>query len=290
VAPAAKVLGFVSYGYAGYMNLQGAPDSNGRNFIEWYLGQARAGEASAGRRLIDYLDLHWYPEARGGGARITDGDASPGVVAARVQAPRSLWDASYREDSWIANDVLGGPIDLLTDLKAKIAAHYPGTELSFTEWNFGGGDHVSGAVAVADVLGIFGREGVGLATYWGLKADETFALAAFRAYRSYDGNGSAFGDTAVESTSSNVPMATVYGSIDGANPRRTVIVAINKDTAARTAGIRITQGVRYATASVWVLSGGTAEVQPAPALTPVDTNAFSYSMPALSVSVIVPSP
>ena len=73
-------------------------------------------------------------------------------------------------------------------LQAKLDGHYPGTQLAFTEWNYGGGDHISGAIASADVLGLFGRYGVGLATYWALHEDETFAYAALRAFRNYDGS------------------------------------------------------------------------------------------------------
>src|SRR5262249_1617333 len=161
-------------------NLQKAPDNEGRNFIEWYLSQARAAERNEGLRLIDYLDLHWYPEAEGNGERITGNGTSPAVVAAREQAPRALWDTTYRESSWIQR-TLWGPIDLLHWLQSKIDRFYPGTKLAFTEWNYGAANHISGAIAAADVLGIFGRYGVSLATYWSLTQDNAFVHAAFRA-------------------------------------------------------------------------------------------------------------
>lgn len=287
VWPTAEVLGFVSYGFNGYTTLQNAPDANGRDFIEWYLDQAEAAETADGQRVIDYLDLHWYPEARGGGERITDG-SSQGAVSARMQAPRSLWDASYREDSWIANDVLNAPIDLLHSLRSKIDAHYPGTKLAFTEWNYGGGDHISGAIAVADVLGIFGREGVDLATYWGLHPDESYAYCGFRAYRNFDGNGASFGDTSIAATSDDIETATAYASIDSANPTRTVILAINKANTEQTAGITIAQSVSYSSASVYRIVAGQANVVASGSINAVATNAFSYTMPAQSVSVIVP--
>ena len=43
---------------------------------------------------------------------------------------------------------------------AKIAAHYPGTKLSISEYNYGAGGDISGGIAQADVLGVFGREGL----------------------------------------------------------------------------------------------------------------------------------
>ena len=288
VWPTAPVLGFVSYGFNGYVNLQNAPDAAGRNFIEWYLDQAKAAEQSGGKRLIDYLDLHWYPEARGGGVRITENDNSAAVVQARVQAPRSLWDAGYQETSWI-RDFMGGPINLLNWLKTRIDAHYPGTQLSFTEWDYGGGNHISGAIAVADVLGIFGRESVGLATYWPLNSDESFTYAAFRAYRNYDGQGATFGDTSIYAVSNDVPTATVYASVDSGAPNRTVIVAINKATGTRTAGIRVAHTSSYTTAAVWVLTASQANLTAAAPIASVATNAFRYTMPPQSVSVIVPN-
>ena len=64
-------------------------------------------ELAQGKTLMDVLDLHWYPEARSGtnpnaGTRITENNNSAAVVAARVQAPRSLWDPTYTETSWIS--------------------------------------------------------------------------------------------------------------------------------------------------------------------------------------------
>jgi hypothetical protein len=92
VAPHALVLGPVSYGWQGFVRLQDAPDHGGRDFLDVYLASMRDAERRAGRRLLDVLDVHWYPEARGGGVRITDANNSPAVAEARVQAPRSLWD------------------------------------------------------------------------------------------------------------------------------------------------------------------------------------------------------
>jgi Glycoside hydrolase family 44 len=287
--PGAEVLGFVSYGFNGYVNLQDASDGAGRNFLEWYLDQAKAAEQAEGKRLIDYLDLHWYPEAQGGGTRITDAGSGAALVQARLQAPRSLWDATYEESSWV-RDYMGGPIDLLHWLHDKIDAHHPGTKLAFTEWNFGGGGHISGALATADVLGIFGREQVGLATFWGLHADETFTYAAFRAFRNYDGSGAAFGNVHLPATTSDASTVSVYGSCDAADGNRVVILAINKADSARTVALRVSHPTSYASAATYVLQGGSAEVTSAGPLSAAAQNAWHLSLPAMSVMVIVPEP
>ena len=300
VWPTANVTGPVNYGWLGMENLQQAPDSGAHgNFIEYYLDQMKAAGTANGKRLIDQLDVHYYSEATGknGGNDVrvnwTDGNGNPdnsaGVAAAREQAPRSLWDPTYVESSWITNCCSGGAINLLPKMKARIAAHYPGTDIAMTEWNFGGGNHISGAIATADAFGIFGQQGMKMATFWELGADESFTYAAFRAFRNYDGAGSSFGNISVPATSSNVATATVYASKVTGAPNKTVIVAINKATTAKSAAITIKCSKRYTSAKVYTITAaGGANVVAKPDITPVATNAFNYSMPAQSVSIIVP--
>src|SRR4030095_13113775 len=116
---------------------------------------------------------------------------------------------------------------------------YPGTKLAFTEWSYGGGGDISGALAAADVLGIFGCHGVALATNWPTSKSEEFMLAAIRAYRNFDGHSGRFGDTAVYAKTSNFVSSSVYASVDSKNSRRVTAIAINKLPASQTAGLRI---------------------------------------------------
>jgi hypothetical protein len=292
VVPTALVVGPVNYGWEGYVSLQSATDSQADgDFITWWLGQMKAAEATAGKRVVDDLDLHWYPEATGGGTRIIDDGTAALEVAAREQAPRSLWDMTYTETSWIAQTSTNGPIYLIPREMQKIAQTYPGTNLSLSEWNYGGGTDISGAIASADVLGIFGSYGVFMAMMWPLNGTESFTYAAFDAYRNYDGNGAAFGDTSVGATTSDVPNSSIYASLQSADPSRLVLVAINKATTDKVAGIQIDHSTVYTKASVYTVTaaGGPMPVAGA-GITSVATNAFKYTMPAQSVSVIVPSP
>jgi hypothetical protein len=289
VVPNALVTGMVSYGFAGYQSLQAAPDKMG-DAIDYYLAQMKIAGDQEGMRLIDVLDLHWYSEVYASGQRITGEDTSADSVAARVQAPRSLWDPTYKESSWIANDVLLGPIKLIPWLKDKIAANYPGTGIGFTEYNYGGGGHISGAIAQADVLGIFGREGVALAAYWSLGGPPTFIDAAFRAFTSYDDAGAHFGDTSIQAITSDVEKTSVYASVDAANPGRTVLVAINKTGAPLSAAVTLAANADYQSVELWQLSGANASLVSVPGPALVDTNAFQLPLPAYSVSVVVPKP
>jgi hypothetical protein len=290
VVPGSEVFGPVNYGWEGYTTLQNATDSSADgDFVTWWLGQMAAAEQTAGKRLVDGLDLHWYPEATGNGMRIVGGDSSAPVVLAREQAPRSLWDSTYTETSWITADSTNGPITLIPRMMGKIAAKYPGTKLSFSEWNYGGGTDISGAIASADVLGIFGRDGVDMAMMWPTDA-ETFTYAAFTAFRNYDGAGAAFGDTSVEATTTDVPDSSVYASLQSTDVTHLVLVAINKATTTEVAGIVIEHPTSFTKAAVYVLTSAGATLTAGTALTATATNAFRYSMPAQSVTVIVPSP
>ncbi len=290
IVPDAIVFGPVNYGYAGYVNLQDAPDAAGRDFLDTYLEGMRSAEASAGRRLVHALDVHWYPEARGGGGRITDEDTSPARVEARVQAPRSLWDPSYVESSWITDCCSEGAIRLLPRLAEKIAAHYPGTGIAITEYNYGGADHISGAIAQADVLGIFADEGVFAAMWWQLSSARRFVDAAFEMYRDFDGAGASFGDTAIASSSSDIERVAVHASIDAAHPERVVVVLVNRAATSVRAGLRIEHDRRLGRSRVFTLEGSTPTPRAGAEIVITATNAFVATLPARSVTTLELAP
>jgi Glycoside hydrolase family 44 len=291
--PTVKILGPVNYGYEGFVNLQNASDSGADgNFLDWYLTTMAGAGAQLGQRLIDDLDVHWYPEATGGGHRITDDASGDGAaeIAAREQAPRSLWDPTYAESSWITDDVLHGPIDLIPWIQGKIAAHYPGTGLSITEWDYGGSKEISGAIADADALGIFGQQGVAAAAYWPLASNETFSMAAFEAFRNYDGHDACFGDTSILASSSDVATATVYASMNQANHNQVTIIAINKATTTKKAAIKLTAESVFKSAKVYTVTSASTTPQPAAGIATSAQNAYLYTMPPQSISIIVPGP
>lgn len=286
--PEAIVFGPVNYGYAGYINLQDAPDAAGRNFLEHYLAAMSAAETAAGRRLVDALDVHWYPEALGGGARITGDDIGDASADARMMAPRSLWDPAYVENSWITDCCSDGAIRLLPRLQDMIDAHYPGTRIAMTEYNYGGGGHISGGVAQADVLGIFGREDVFAAMWWQLSSERAYVDAAFEMYRDFDGAGATFGDSSIAADSSDVAVASVYASVDSGPTaaNRMVLVAINRSSAPVTAGVRVEHTSRFTSARVFRLEAGTPAPVADGAVAITLTNAFTVDLPSRSVTTL----
>ena len=112
-------------------------------------------------------------------------------------------------------------------MKAWVAQYYPGTKVAITEYNWGALDDINGALAQADVLGIFGREGLDLATIWGEPQPTDPGAYAFRMYRNYDGAGSRFGDVSVSAVSSDQGQLAVYAAQRSSDKALTVMV-VNK--------------------------------------------------------------
>jgi hypothetical protein len=251
-APDARVFGPVSFGWPEMKNLAGAPDADGRDFLPFYLDQMRA--RRNGARLLDVLDVHWYPDVRIEG-RITSGADDPELARLRMQLPRSLYDPSYREPSWIADDV-GAPIELLPRLAAIAREHDRGVRIGLTEYAYGGAAQPSGAVAEADALGAFGRYGVFAAAYWPLSDQaQGAALAAFRMFRRIDGDIS-FGDRSIPAISNDMARISAWASRDTRHPDRIVLVLVGRSD--RPQSVRLVlRDARTRVARRFVLDGET---------------------------------
>lgn len=288
-APNSTVFGAVAYGYYEYVALQGAPDQQGRDYLDFFLDTAKTAEQAAGRRVVDVLDLHWYPEAQGGGQRITNGNSahpSTAEIEARVQAPRSLWDPSYIEHSWIT-DVTEKPIQLLPWLKQKIATHYPDTKLSFSEYYYGGSKDISGGIAQADVLGIFGREGVFAATLWPMSDESTsFIYGGLDMFLNYDGKGHRVGDLSLNAQTTDAVRTSVYAMGRNTNSNELTIVAINKTNAPLSISTDILHGGAYTSAHAYTLTS--ASPTPVTGTTPtLQGGRLTTTLPALSVTTFI---
>jgi hypothetical protein len=294
-APGVQLLGPAHYGFNGIVNWQNSTGfTDSYWFTDKYLQELKTASDVYGKRLLDAYDVHWYSEATGDGTRITalnGATLTANQVQAIVQSPRSLWDPAYTEDSWVAR-YLGQPVNLVGRLKAKIAASWPGTGIAISEYGNGGDNHIAGAIAQADNLGIFGAQGVYAATLWPL-GDCPYILAGFRAFRGFDGGSASFGDVSLKATSSNVQNVAAYISLDSKVPGRVVIVAINRSTTFQTVAF---QGQALAgTASVYRISAESAQAQRlasqpvAPVLVgqvPVSGTTWTLALPPLSVSTV----
>ena len=258
--PAAQIFGPADWGWCAYFfspadNCGPGADraAHGNlDLVDWYLKQAKDyADAHGGLRLIDYLDLHYYPQASG--VTLSD-DESAVTSALRLRTLKSLYDPAYVDESWIGMAGWdGGKVKLIPRMKAWIAARYPGTKLAITEYSWGNDTGASSTLAQAEALAIFGREGVDLATRWGAPADNAKVEDAFLLYLNYNGaGGKVTGDT-VRATSSNVDTLGSYAIRNG---NTLYVLLFNKDTAARTASVTVAGGLTQ-TAALYGFDGAT---------------------------------
>lgn len=174
-----------------------------RPFLPWFLDQVRMHDEEYGARTLDVLDIHYYPEG------VFNDEIDPETAAQRLRSTRSLWDGSYRDESWIREAVR-----LIPRMQEEIADHYPGTKLGISEWNWGAETTMNGALAIADVLGIMGREEVYFAAYWRYPPLQSPGAYAFKLYTNYDGEGSRFEGTVLPVRRTTAESVGAYAARD----------------------------------------------------------------------------
>ena len=295
IDPSANILAPACYGWGEYIDLSGASDASANNptytwFLGYFLDGMHTASLAAGHRLLHFLDIHWYPEAQDStNTRIiaqnpdkTDMDASN----ARMQAPRSLWDPTYDENSWLHWSL--PPADqnvrLIPRLQASIAAWYPGTRISFSEYDYGATDHISGGIAQADVLGIVGKYGIP-ACRWGAVSLTSCVQSAFNLYLNYDGAGTAFGDLSFSAVNSDTVNSSVYAAKSSTDASRLTVMVLNKywsTSLTMTVNLTLPGGQSINSISAWGFdsTSSTVSVQPAPLW---GASSFSQTLPQLCV-------
>jgi hypothetical protein len=279
--------GWSGYFYSGYDQQYGAlhgytsyPDRTahgGQDFCPWLLSEVQQASHTAGKRLMDYFTLHWYPQ---GGEAISE-DISTATQVLRNQSTRSLWDTNYVDQSWINSIVM-----LIPRMKNWVT-NYPGTKIGITEYNWGADDYMNGATAQADVLGIFGREGLDLAARWTVPNTDTPAYNAFKLYRNYDGRNSVFGNVNARCTVPNPDELSAFSAVRSSDGALTIMV-INKDlTNVTPTVISFTNFTGKATAQVWQMtSAKTNAILQLPNAS-ITSNILSNNVPPQSITLFV---
>src|SRR5580693_3900334 len=253
--------------------------------MSWYLQQFANYEKQNGVRLLDYLDQHAYL-APSSIQLQPAGDST--LQALRLQSTRLFWDPTYviGNDYWIQDvDNGGGPIApaFIPRLKAIIQQNYPGTKLALTEYNLGGLEAINGALAQADLLGIFGREGLDAAALWGPPASTDPGAFAFKIYRNYDGMGGTFGETSAQATSADQTQLAVYAALrsDG----NLTAMVVNKAGQHLSSTLSVSNFNSAATAQVWRYSPANLNAIVQQTAVPVGGGQIAAVFPANSITL-----
>jgi hypothetical protein len=233
--PNAKIAGFCSWGWkdlytsaaedAGEVTSVADPDRT-LALAEWFIKKCGDYKRRQGKSLVDVFDFHWYPEAKVDDRRLhEDGGVELAFNQLRLRTTRDLWDPAYRPESWIGHTNGGNATMVVRRIRGWIEKHNPGMEVSLGEYDFGGGDNISGGLAQADVFGILARERVDLAFLW--VTPRGSQDMAWKLFRNYDRAGGRFGDRYLpcESKDHDLGVYAAKRSSDGA----TTIAVINKD-------------------------------------------------------------
>ena len=294
--------------YSPWSNPSDRRAHNGTPFIEYYLQQFAAYEAKNNVRLLDYLDLHTYFAADYLGNSVgfaLAGDT--GAQQARLNSTRVFWDSTYTDPNYQQPNYSTDPnyttscsppaqaLQVIPIMEKWVTNDYPGTKTAITEYNWGGQEAINGALAQADILGIFGSYDLDLGTLWGPPNPATQApgLMAFEIYRNYDGNNSTFGDRSLASTSANQGTLSVYGALRTADDAVTVVV-INKTYGDLTDTLSLANFTLNGSAKVFLYSNANLAgivAQPNVTVTPPatgsTTSTLSTTFPAQSITLLV---
>ena len=287
--PNAVVTGPVTWGYC---DLFGSAADNcldgsdrqahgGTPFVAWYLQQVCANPLAGGKHLVDYLDLHYYPQdPNGASGSIYSNNDDSATRARRLASLRELYDSGWTSQSWIGT--LGNDPtyhytnpNLIPRVKAWINQYCPGTKLAITEYAWDQDATPDGAVAQAEALAIFAREGVDMATRWTAPGANTRAERGFSIFLNYDGAGSQVQGDSVRATSSAIDQVGAYAFHGN---QRTFVLLTNKDAVTHDANLSFnSQHV-----ASWTLYGFTGASNVA------QTGSGSINGSAMTVSALPP--
>ncbi|MEW6126010.1 MAG: glycoside hydrolase family 44 protein [Acidobacteriota bacterium] len=282
--------GWTGYWLSGYDQQWGAangwnwslmPDRSshgGWDYMPYLLDQLRQRNTATGQRLVDIFSLHFYPQ----GGEFSN-DTSSNMQLRRNRSTRALWDAGYVDETWI-ND----KVNLIPRMKNWVNTYYPNTRIAITEYNWGAENHINGATTQADILGIFGREGLDLANRWTTPDAATPTYKAIKMYRNYDGNQSTFGDTSVQATVPNPDNVSAFAALRNADGALTLMVVGKQLSGNTSATINLANFPAQGIAQVWQLTS-TNQINRLSNIN-FTGSSLSLTIPPQSITLLVVSP
>lgn len=291
--------GWSTFPYQFWDNPEDQQAHGGTPFVEWYLQQAQAYEAQHGTRLIDALDVHAYIAPAG--ISFQDNAGDPTTDNLRLTSTRVFWDPNYVPPPGIGATAPVTPTQqypngeapyLVPRMLQWVAADYPGTKTAITEYNWGATNDITGAIAQADILGIFGQQGLDIGCMWappnanvgGSEPPEP-GVFAFEIYLNYDGFGSQFGETSVSATTTDSDTLSIFAAqrSDGA----LTVAVLNKSTSDLTAPVSLANFDASSTAEMWTFSSANLQAIQRQSDLAAGAAGVTATFPARSISLLV---
>jgi ABC-type uncharacterized transport system substrate-binding protein len=260
-------------------------------YYPWLLQKLAAYQKTTGNQLLNVLSVHYYPQ-EGSLVSNSDDDSLAGQTT-RNQSTRALWDPSYVDPSWLnqlgltfSNSVPQGAVNLIPTLKSLVSQYYPGLQTAITEYNWGDEANLNGATTQADALGIFGREGLDIATRWTVPLNPSPTYLSLAMYRNYDGKLSVFGDTSVSAAVANPDNLSSFAAVRTSDGALTVMV-INKQQGTTPVTVSLANFPTTGTAQGFQIASSSQTAITALGSVPVVSNAISVTLPSQSITLFV---
>jgi hypothetical protein len=216
----------------------------------WYLQLMAAYQQQHGMRLLDYFGLH-YP-------------------------------------GWGSGDLIANAAKRIRLHQGWIARAYPGTKLAYDEYNWGAAEgSLSETLMTADGLGLFGQQGVDLASYWGMNDPSNDPTAnAFLMFRNYDGRGSHFGDTSVAVSAAAAAGLEVYAAQRSADAAVTIVV-VNRQRTPIAATLELAHHAPQGPVRIYQYSPANLSAIVPQANRTMTASLLPYTYPAQSLTLLV---
>jgi uncharacterized protein (TIGR03437 family) len=278
---------YAGWGKAPYQYWDNPVDQTAHGGLQWlayYLQQMKAAETKNGFRLLDVLDVHAYIAPSG----LSSNAGNATMETLRMTSTRALWDPNYTVPGGGYEDATGAEQapQMVPRLRQWVAQNYPGTMTGITEYNWGAQDTITGAIAQADILGIFGREGLDLATVWpNTLTPQNPAAFSFMMFLNYNGNGSQFGNTSVSATSDNPDVLSIFAA-QRTDSALTVVV-LNKTTSPVTDTINLANFNPSGTAQVWQYSTASSSAIVRQSDISLSGTTLNATFPSFSMTLLV---
>ncbi|AEI47830.1 glycoside hydrolase family 44 protein [Runella slithyformis] len=219
IYPAIKLVGPVVANEWQWYNWNNKPISaDGRNYpwLEFFIKRIAEEQRASGIRLLDVLDIHFYPETT--------------VSEEIVQLHRVFFDRSYVypkangvknvNGSWDTSQNKEYILARVNDWLDKYLGANHGVTLGVTELGIQGTDPNVTAVWYASTMGEFMKNGVEIFTPWSWKTGMWEALHLFSRYNQ---------TISVKGASSQETLVSAYPSINAAQDSMTVVL-VNRST------------------------------------------------------------
>ena len=295
VDPGAQVVGPEEWGWSGYFYsgydmqygqqygwgyLPDRASIGGWDAMPWMLNQLHQYDTAHNAKSLDVFSLHYYPQSGEYGS-----DVSTAQQLRRNRSTRSLWDPNYVDESWI-----GSNVQLIPRMKTWVNTYYPGLKTALTEYSWGADAYMNGATTQADILGIFGREGLDMASRWTAPDPSTPTYQAIKMYRNVDGTNQTFGDVSVADAASDPDNVSSFAAVRSSDGAQTVMVINKALTGSAPVTVSLANCVSIGVLQTWQLTGANAILHQPDTTVPQSAGGpmtLNITVPAQSVTLLV---